>query len=251
MTHGTVGPDQVGVPGQRVGVDVADDDAGTSCDRICFLAVARVIRRVMNAGERFRLQHRVVGIRAAHLLSVGRRRRGRGRRLDSRGGHRRGRCRSPSERTMVPSGTTSLIPEAWRSACASDAGIVAATALRSERLRTCVAPTCPSWAISGACTEAAIAARAPRWARLPEGWRAGCQRQRSPPLAFRPRGRGSGPSSGEPERVGPTGSAVEPAAEPAPAIAIALTATAPTSAARLRGVLDILSHLRVLALCPR
>ncbi len=53
---------------------------------------------------------------------------------------------------MVPSGTTSLTPWVWLSACASAAGIVAATALRSERVVMCVALTCFSWATSGACS---------------------------------------------------------------------------------------------------
>ena len=67
---------------------------------------------------------------------------------------------------MVPSGTTSLTPGVWLSACASAAGIVAATALRSERVVICVAPTCFSWATSGACMDAAVASRACRWARF-------------------------------------------------------------------------------------
>ena len=52
---------------------------------------------------------------------------------------------------IVPSGTTSLTPAVWRSACASAAGIVAATALSSDRVVMLVAPTCFSWATSGAC----------------------------------------------------------------------------------------------------
>ena len=67
---------------------------------------------------------------------------------------------------MVPSGTTFLTPGAWLSARASAAGIDAATALRSESLVICVAPTCFSWATSGACMDAAVAARACRWARF-------------------------------------------------------------------------------------
>jgi hypothetical protein len=45
---------------------------------------------------------------------------------------------------MVPSGTTALTPLVWLSAPASAAGIVAATALRSERVVICVALTCLS-----------------------------------------------------------------------------------------------------------
>src|SRR3984957_11040706 len=52
----------------------------------------------------------------------------------------------------------------WLSACASAAGIVAATALRSERVVMPVAPTCFSWATSGACRDGAAASRACRWA---------------------------------------------------------------------------------------
>src|ERR1700678_3206788 len=52
----------------------------------------------------------------------------------------------------------------WLSACASAAGIVAATALRSERVVMLVAPTCFSWATSGACRDVAAAAGACRWA---------------------------------------------------------------------------------------
>ena len=51
---------------------------------------------------------------------------------------------------MVPSGTTFLTPAAWLSAFASAAGMDAATALRSESFVICVAPTCLSWATSGA-----------------------------------------------------------------------------------------------------
>ena len=65
---------------------------------------------------------------------------------------------------MVPSGTTSLTPWVWLSACASAAGIVAATALRSESVVMCVASTCFSWATSGACMAVAAACRACRWA---------------------------------------------------------------------------------------
>ena len=61
---------------------------------------------------------------------------------------------------MVPSATTSLTPWAWLSACASAAGIVAATALSSDRVVMPVAPTCFSWATSGACRAVAAAWRA-------------------------------------------------------------------------------------------
>lgn len=67
---------------------------------------------------------------------------------------------------MVPSGTTSLTPWVWLSACASAAGISAATALRIDRDVMCVAPTCFSCATSGACMDAAFASRACRWALL-------------------------------------------------------------------------------------
>src|SRR5580692_12822459 len=66
----------------------------------------------------------------------------------------------------VASGTTLLTPRVWLSACASAAGIVAATALRSERVVICVALTCFNWATSGACMDAAAASRACRWARF-------------------------------------------------------------------------------------
>src|SRR5215469_13583269 len=63
----------------------------------------------------------------------------------------------PYPMMMVPSGTTSLTPGVWLSACASAAGIDAATALRSHRARILLAPTCFSWATSGACIAAAVA----------------------------------------------------------------------------------------------
>ena len=69
-------------------------------------------------------------------------------------------------RMTVPSGTTALTPRVCLSARASAAGILAATALRIQRVLIFVAPTCFSWATSGACMDAAVAARACRWARL-------------------------------------------------------------------------------------
>src|SRR5450756_87514 len=74
---------------------------------------------------------------------------------------------------MVPSGTTALTPWVRLSARASAAGIVAATALRSERAVICVAPTCFNWATSGACMDAAVASLACSWARFagrPVSW---------------------------------------------------------------------------------
>ena len=56
---------------------------------------------------------------------------------------------------------------------ASAAGMVAATALSSDRPVMCVAPTCFSWATSGACIDSAAAFRALRWVWLagrPESW---------------------------------------------------------------------------------
>ena len=66
---------------------------------------------------------------------------------------------------IVPSGRP-LTPGLLARAPASLAGIVAATALRSERRVMCVAPTCFSCVTSGACIEAAAACRACRWARF-------------------------------------------------------------------------------------
>ena len=71
-----------------------------------------------------------------------------------------------SPMVIIPSGTTALTPGLLESACASAAGIVAATALRSESLVICVARTCLSWATSGAWIDAAVASRACRWARF-------------------------------------------------------------------------------------
>ncbi len=71
-----------------------------------------------------------------------------------------------SPMTTVASGTTALTPGLLASARASAAGIVAATALRSESFVMRVAPTCLSWDTSGACIEAAVASRARRWLRF-------------------------------------------------------------------------------------
>ena len=142
---------------------------------------------------------------------------------------------------MVPSGTTALTPGVWLSACASAAGIVAATALRSERVVICVAPTCFSWATSGACMDAAVASRACRWARFAGrlvSWSSNTttMRSRLPDervltwlgLSLEKLG------------LGTLARAVEPAAQLAPVIAVTPSAAAPSNEAAFRGVKDIL-----------
>ena len=142
---------------------------------------------------------------------------------------------------MVPSGTTSLTPRVWLSACASAAGIVAATALRSERVVICVAPTCFSWATSGACMDAAVASRACRWARFAGrlvSWSSNTTTMRSrlpDERALTWLGLNL-----EKLGLGTLARAVEPAAQPAPVIAVTPSAAAPSNEAALRRVKDIL-----------
>src|SRR5579863_4296702 len=159
----------------------------------------------------------------------------------------------PSPMMTVASGTTSLTPRTWLSACASAAGIDAATALMSERAVTCVAPTCFSWARSGACRDAAVASRARRWARFAGrlvSWLSNTTTMRSrlpderaliwDELSLGKLGLGTlaRPVEAAPAR------AVEAAAAPAPLIAVtpAASATAPSNETALRGVKDISAY---------
>jgi hypothetical protein len=147
---------------------------------------------------------------------------------------------APPPMMMVPSGTTSLTPGAWLSACASAAGIVAATALRIERLVMGVAPTCLSWATRGACIDAAATARACRWARFAGrlvSWLFNTTTTRS----RLPDKRALTWLELNLEKLGlATLARGEPAAEPTPAIAVTPSAAAPNNAAALRGVDDVL-----------
>src|SRR5580692_2481308 len=149
----------------------------------------------------------------------------------------------------VTSGTTLLTPRVWLSACASAAGIVAATALRSERAVICVAPTCFSWARSGACMDAAVACRARRWARFAGrlvSWSSNTTTMRSRlpderaltwlELNLGKLGLGTLARAVEATLAW----VVEPAAQPAPLIAVTPSAAAPSNEAALRGVADIL-----------
>jgi hypothetical protein len=144
---------------------------------------------------------------------------------------------------MVPSGTTALTPGVWLSACASAAGIVAATALRSERVVIRVALTCFSWDTSGACMDAAVTSRACRWARFAGrfvSWSSNTTTMRS----RLPDERDLTWLGLNLEKLGfaTLARAVEPAAQAAPAPAITETpsAAAPSNEAALRGVKDIL-----------
>ncbi len=149
----------------------------------------------------------------------------------------------PSPMMTVASGTTSLMPGVWLSACASAAGMAAATALRSERAVICVAPTCFSWATSGACMDAAVAARARRWARFAGrlvSWSSNTttMRSRLPDeraltwLGLNLAKLGLG--------LATLAWAAGAAAQPAPLIAATPSAVAPSNEAALRGVADIL-----------
>src|ERR1700735_3287949 len=142
---------------------------------------------------------------------------------------------------MVPSGTTALTPWVWLSACASVAGMAAATALRSERAVICVAPTCFSWTTSGACMDAAVDSRASRWSRFAGrlvSWSSNTTttRSRLPDeraltwLAL----------NLEKLAVGTLARAVEPDAQPTPVTAMTPSAVAPSNEAALREVKDIL-----------
>ncbi len=136
----------------------------------------------------------------------------------------------PSPMMIVPSGTTALTPGVWLSACASAAGIVAATALRSERVVICVAPTCFSWATSGACMDAAVASRACRWARFAGrlvSWSSNTTTMRS----CLPDERALTWLGLNLEKLGVAtlARAVEPAAQPAPATAVTPSAAAPSN----------------------
>ena len=154
----------------------------------------------------------------------------------------------PSPMMMVPSGTTALTPRIWLSACASAAGMVAATALRSERAATCVAPTCFSWATSGACMDAAVASRARRWARFAGrlvSWLSNTTTMRS----RLPDARALTWLALSLEKLGPDleklglatlAWAVAPAAQPAPVVTVTPSAAAPSHEAALRRVKDIL-----------
>src|SRR5215469_8854715 len=147
----------------------------------------------------------------------------------------------PCPMMTVASGTTSLTPGVWLSACASAAGMVAATALRSERFLICVAPTCLSWATSGACMDAAVASRACRWARFAGrlvSWSSNTTTMRS----CLPDERALTWLGLNLEKLGlgTLAAAVEPAAQPAPLVAVTTSAAAPSSEAALRGVEDIL-----------
>src|SRR5579863_5138048 len=155
----------------------------------------------------------------------------------------------PSPMMTVMSGTTLLTPRVWLSACASAAGIVAATALMSERAVTCVAPTCFSWATSGACMDAAAASRACRWARFAGrlvSWSSNTttMRSRLPDkraltwLGLNLDKLGLGTLARWVEAV--LARAAEPAAQPAPVIAATPSAATPSNEAALRGVADIL-----------
>src|SRR5581483_1738006 len=140
----------------------------------------------------------------------------------------------------VPSGTTALTPRVWLSARASAAGILAATALRSHRALIFVAPTCLSWATSGACIDAAVASRAGRWARL-AGRLASWSLNSTTTLFCLPAERALTWLGLNLEMLGLAvpDRAVESAAQPAP-----LTTTTPSVAApsdkALRGLKDIL-----------
>src|SRR5580704_7147599 len=157
----------------------------------------------------------------------------------------------PSPMMTVMSGTTLLTPRVWLSACASAAGIVAATALMSERVVICVALTCFNWATSGACMDAAVASRARRWARFAGrlvSWSSNTTTMRSRlpderaltwlELSLGKLGLGTLARAVE---AAPAW-AVEAAATPAPLIAVtpSASATAPSNETALRGVKDIL-----------
>src|SRR5215469_9898705 len=147
----------------------------------------------------------------------------------------------PCPMMTVPSGTTSLTPRVWLSARASAAGMDAATALRSERAVICVAPICLSWATSGACMDAAAASRACRWARFAGrlvSWSLNTTTMRScvpDERALTWLGLNL-----EKLGLGTLAWTVEPAAQPAPLVAVTTSAAAPSSEAALRGVEDIL-----------
>jgi hypothetical protein len=148
---------------------------------------------------------------------------------------------APPPMMTVPSGTTALTPRVWLSACASAAGIVAATALSSDRVLTCVAPTCFSCATSGACMEAAVASRACRWTRFAgrlASWSSNTTTMRS----RLPDERALTWLGLSLENLGPAtlARAAEPAAQPAPVVAVTTSAAAPSNEAALRGVNDIL-----------
>src|SRR5215472_12831939 len=147
----------------------------------------------------------------------------------------------PCPMMIVPSGTTSLTPRVWLSARASAAGIAAATALSSQRFVICVAPTCLSWATSGACMDAAVAFRACRWARLAGrlvSWSRNTTTTRSrlpderaltwPGLSLEKL------SPGTPARAAEAALACA-----APVIAVTASAAAPSNEAALRAVKDI------------
>src|ERR1700722_6460712 len=155
----------------------------------------------------------------------------------------------PSPMMTVTSGTTLLTPRVWLSACASAAGIVAATALMSERVVICVALTCFNWATSGACMDAAVASRARRWARFAGrlvSWSSNTttMRSRLPDkraltwLGLNLEKLGLGTLA--PAAEATLAPAAEPAAQPAPVIAVTPSAAAPSNEAALRGVADIL-----------
>src|SRR5580658_55208 len=140
---------------------------------------------------------------------------------------------------MVPSGTT-LTPGVWLSACASAAGIVAATALRRESCVICVAFTCVSWATSGACMDAAVACRADRLAWL-AGRLGSWSLNTTTTCSCLPDERAVTWLELNLEKLGPTLAwAVGAAAQPTPVIAVRLSAAAPSNEAALRGVKNIL-----------
>jgi hypothetical protein len=141
---------------------------------------------------------------------------------------------------MVPSGTTSLTPGVLLSACASAAGMVAATALRSERAVIFVAPTCFSWATSGACMDVAVACRADRWAEL-AGKLASWSSNTTTIASCLPDELALTWLGLSVEKPGPgLAWAVEAAAKPTPVMAVRPSAAMPNSEATLRGVKDIL-----------
>src|SRR5581483_2056269 len=142
---------------------------------------------------------------------------------------------------MVPSGTTALTPGVWLSACASAAGIVAATALRSESLVTCVSPTWLICATRGAWIDAAVASRAFRWApfdgRLVSWLLSTTTTASRLPDARALTSRGL---NLEKPILRALARGVEPAAEPTPVTAVTPSAATPSNEATFRGVTDIL-----------
>src|ERR1700729_2728557 len=141
---------------------------------------------------------------------------------------------------IVPSGTTALTPGLLARAPASAAGIVAATALRSESFVTLVAPTWFSCVTSGAWIDAAAASRACRWVRFAgrlASWLLNTTTMRSGLPAVRAL-TWLGLNL---EKLGFITAALglEPAADAAPVITTAPSVAAPTNDATFRLVKDI------------